>query len=64
MIILPKRKYLLKRFKTMVFSMQISSKSSSSGVKNESENSIEGIDNEDIDQKSKGILSRFFNGKE
>ena len=48
----------------MVFSMQISSKSSSSGVKNESENSIEGIDNEDIDQKSKGVLLRFFNGKE
>ena len=44
----------------MVCSIHIASKSSSSGVRNESKTSIEDIDNEDTSQKIKGVVLRFF----
>ena len=47
----------------VVFSMQIARKSSISGVRNESETSIEDIDNEDIYQKSKAVVLILFNWK-
>ena len=44
----------------MMCSIHIASKSSSSGVRNESKTSIEYIDNEDTSQKIKGVVLRFF----
>ena len=52
----------VERIQYMVCSMQIARKSSSSGVRNESETSIEDIYNEDIAHKIKGVVLSFFDG--
>ena len=46
----------------MVSSMQISSKSSRSGVRNEYKASIKDTDNKCISHKIKGVVLRLFDG--